>query len=90
MDLALCTYTHQSIFGERIQQELDKYTLQKLNGEKGHLLLKISREKTGWTEDRPLKARIVVDGVSWVEEDEPICTLGKTESSPGQFGWLLP
>lgn len=90
IDLALCAYTHQSIFGERIQQELDKYTLQEVNGEKGHLLLKISREKTGWTEDRPLKARIVADEVSWVEEDEPVCTLGKVESSPGQFGWLLP
>lgn len=90
MDLTNCTYTHQSIFGERIQKELDKYNLQKINGEPGHYLLTISREKAGWTEDKPLKARLVADGISWVEEENPVCTLGKEEGSPCQFGWLMP
>lgn len=90
LDLAFCVYTHQSIYGDRIQQELGKYELQAVDGEPGHYVLKISREKTGWTKDTPLKLRIVADGISWVPEEEPVRTLGKVEGSPGQFGWLLP
>lgn len=90
LDLAFCVYTHQSIYGERIGQELDKYELVAVAGEPGHYVLKISREKTGWIKDTPLKLRIVADGVSWAEEEDPVCTLGKVEASPGQFGWLLP
>lgn len=90
LDLAFCVYTHQSIYGERVQQELGKYELQAVAGEPGHYVLKISREKTGWIKDTPLKLRIVADGVSWVKEEDPVRTLGKVEASPGQFGWLLP
>lgn len=88
MDLEHCAYTHQSMYGQRVDQELRKYQLQELAH--GHYLLKISREKVGWTEDVPLKARIVADGESWVMEDDPVITLGKMEGSPGQFGWLMP
>lgn len=82
--------THQSVFGEKIKQELDKYQIMRtdMNGER--ILLTISREKAGWTKDRPLRARIEADGVSWIEEDEPCHTLGKADTSPGEFGWFLP
>ena len=90
LDLAFCVYTHQSIYGERIQQELGKYALKAVDGEPGHYVLKVSREKTGWTKDTPLKLRIVADGISWAVEEAPVRTLGKVEASPGEFGWLLP
>jgi len=86
--------THQSVWGDKIQQELDKYQLLMSQPEQGHYVIAISREKTGWTEDRPLRVRIaalVATGwKSWKYDDDPVSTLGKFSASPGEFGWLMP
>lgn len=86
--LANSALTHQSIFGDRIERELGKYELVSAEQEMGHYLLSISREKCGWTEDRPLRVRIAAGEVSWIYDEEPVHTLGKSEASPGEFGWL--
>lgn len=88
--LAACALSHQSVFAEKIQTELEKYQLLQAEPQKGAYLLAISRKGTGWTADKPLKARIEANGVSWIREDAPVHTLGKPDASPGEFGWFLP
>lgn len=83
-------YSHQSVFGEKVPCELDKYKLIASEPSEGHYILTVSRKKAGWAEDRPIRALISADGVSWIKDDEPVHTLGKHETSPGEFGWLLP
>ena len=83
-------YTHQSVFGERVPCELDKYKLIASEPSEGHYILAVSKEKAGWTEERPIRALILADGISWIKDDEPVHTLGKQDTSPGEFGWLLP
>ena len=83
-------YSHQSVFGEKVPCELDKYKLIASEPSEGHYILAVSRKKAGWAEERPIRALILADGISWIKDDEPIHTLGKHETSPGEFGWLLP
>ena len=82
-------YTHQSIFGERAIEELAKYELVLSEPSIGHYILAVSREKSGWLENKALRVSIRADGVSWIKDDEPVHTLGKEDASPGEFGWLL-
>ena len=88
LKLAGWALTHQSVFGDKIQQELDKYRLIVL--EPGHYMLEISRNKTGWTKDTPLRMHVSADGESWVKDDDPVHTLGKADASPQEYGWLVP
>ncbi len=90
LSLTECAISHQSVFGEKIDEELGKYELLLSEPDEGHYLLAISREKVGWNQDRPMKARIEADGISWIKEDAPVHTLGKEQASPGEFGWFLP
>ena len=80
--------SHQSIWGEKIQEELEKYELVKSEPEEGHYIVAISREKVGWTKDQPLRVMIAANDVSWIYDDDPVHLLGKNDISPGEFGWL--
>ena len=80
----------QSVWGEGIGRELDKYQLLAYEPERGRYLVAIPREKAGWTQDRPLRMMLAADEVSWIHDDDPVHTLGKNEYSPGEFGWLRP
>ena len=90
IQLTSSVYTHQSIWGERANMELSKYELVLSEPEKGHYILSISRRECGWMEDKPLRAKIAADELSWIYDDEPVHTLGKLDASPGEFGWILP
>ncbi len=81
-------YTHQSIWGEKALAELEKYQLLLADPDTGHYILVVSRKKTDWTEERPIRVLISADGKSWIKDDEPVHVLGKTDASPGEFGWL--
>ena len=84
--LSMWATTHQSIFGEKVQQELDKYQL--LVSEPGHYLIAISRKSVGWEENRPIRVMMAANDQSWIYDDEPVHLLGKNDISPGEFGWL--
>ena len=84
--LSMWATTHQSIFGEKIQAELDKYQL--LVNEPGHYLIAISRKNVGWEENRPIRVMLAANEQSWIYDDEPVHLLGKNDISPGEFGWL--
>ena len=82
-------YSHQSIFGERAKEQLDQYELLLSEPSKSHYIVAVSKEKTGWNEDKPLRAKIVSNNISWVKDDDPVYALGKDDISPGELGWLL-
>ncbi|MBE6917951.1 MAG: hypothetical protein E7470_08655 [Ruminococcaceae bacterium] len=84
--LSMWATTHQSIFGEKIQAELDKYQL--LLNEPGHYLIAISRKAVGWEDHRPIRVMMAANDQSWIYDDEPVHLLGKNDISPGEFGWL--
>lgn len=86
--LVECALTHQSVFGDKIQKELDKYRL--TVGENGDVVLSISRKAVQWTDDCPIRMFISADGESWVKDDDPVHTLGKEDASPMEYGWLVP
>ena len=59
-----------------------------------HFTITLKRTDIGWIEDKPMKLRIgheegEHDSI-WAKEPNPIHHLGKSEVSPGQFGWLIP
>ncbi len=59
-----------------------------------HFTITFKRTDIGWTEDIPFKLRIGHEIKShtsiWAMEPNPVHHLGKSEVSPGQFGWLEP
>ncbi len=88
--LSECAVSHQSMWGDKITQELAKYHLLHNDPATGHYVLAIDRQAVGWTEDRPLRMALTVNGVPWMADDQPVRTLGKFDASPGDFGWLMP
>lgn len=84
--LSMWATTHQSVFGEKIQEELDKYRM--TVNEPGHYLITISRKEVGWEEDRPIRMMMAANDRSWIYDDDPVHLLGKNDISPGEFGWL--
>ena len=87
--LASTVLSHQSVFGDKIDQELAKYKLETSEEDGVWYRLTISRKKSGWTHDSPIKMRIAVNGTPWKNEHEPTRTLGKIDLSPGEFGWVI-
>lgn len=85
--LAPCVITHQSVWGQRIDEELNKYDVTIVSDRIYRVT--ILREKVGWNTDRPIKFRLKADNCSWIQEEQPVVSLGKDEMSPGEYGWLL-
>ena len=91
VELSLNCYTHQSIFGNKIKMELDKWAVRAIPSSGTHIKVRLKRTDCGWTENTPYKISIATeDGVLWNSESEPVSTLGKSDISPGQFGWIIP
>ncbi len=90
IELTESSITHQSVFGEKKAQELAKYEFLDADASEGRYVLAVSRKLSDWTEDKPLRARIAANDVSWIADDEPVHSLGKEFASTGEFGWLLP
>ncbi|MBQ2897162.1 MAG: hypothetical protein IJE46_02430 [Clostridia bacterium] len=59
-----------------------------------HFIVTLKRTDINWTKDIPMKLRIGHEigrfTSIWAQEPNPVCTLGKGDVSPGQFGWLMP
>lgn len=90
LSLSRWALSHQSVWGGKIQQELDKYELILSEPAESHYIVAISRQKTGWTGDKPLRVMLTVNETSWKYDDDPVYELGKNDISPGEFGWLMP
>ena len=88
ISLSRYALSHQSIFGDRIAEELSKYKLLVSEPENGHYILAIDRERAGWRDDKPLRVMLAINDVSWIYDDDPAYYLGRNDISPGEFGWL--
>ncbi len=97
MDFTIECRSHQSVFGDKADSMLEKYTLTVAqNGERTTNHLTVSRDMAGWTENKPFRLRFGVrnpgdvDFVFWQSEDELISHLGKNYSDPRAFKWIIP
>lgn len=87
--------SHQSVFGEKIETELSKYQLTCVDVSQSHYIVTVDRKDVDWQEERPVKLRVAVwegewqtDGI-WKKEEDPVCTLGKSNQSPEEYGWVF-
>lgn len=84
-------FMYNSLFGERQKREYAKYSqLLSLENSGTHHLLTLSTDAIGMDTIRPFKLKIKAGNISWCCEDAPTYTLGKSEVSPNEFGWILP
>ena len=91
LSLGAFVLSHQSVWGEGIGAELSNYRLEtkSLNGMAEHYLsVKIPTDK--WNGKTAIRLNIIVGGVAWKRDSDPVRTLGKADVSPGDFGFLLP
>ncbi len=86
--------SHHSVFGEKIEKELSKYTLEVTEKDGGGLIYTVSADRAacGWTEDRSLRLSVsVADRYYWHEStDDPADPkLAKWGEIPSLYGWLI-
>lgn len=76
-------------------EKLEKmWNITKIPSDGMHFVITLKRTDIGWTKDTPMKLRIGHEKSGhtslWAQEPHPVHYLGKSEVSPGQFGWLMP
>lgn len=92
---------HQSLFGKRAADELEKYSVTTREcGERVQNLVTVSRSSVGWIKEAPMRLRVAVfedtDVISdetrkfWIRSDEVAVLLGKPSADPKTFKWLIP
>ncbi len=86
--LSAGVYSLLSLWGERMEEELSKYEIREWDPSAEKYLIAIDRTRVDWTEDRPIRLMIAANDKSWIYDDDPVHVLGKSEISPGEFGWL--
>ena len=89
--LGPCVLSHQSVWGEGIEEELSNYHVESdfNDGVANHLLsVKIPEGK--WNGKTAIRLKITIGNHSWKSDSDPVRTLGKYDISPDEFGFLLP
>ena len=79
---------YYSLFGERITEELAKYS--DITAIKDGWRLEIDLSKFGMTKPVPFKMRILAGGVSWITSEDKFTTLGLHQVIPDEYGWMIP
>ena len=79
---------YYSLFGDRIQGELAKYT--DVTAIEGGWRLGVDLEKFGMKRPVPFKMRILAGGVSWITSDDKFTTLGLQQVIPEEYGFMIP
>ena len=91
LHLGPCVLSHQSVWGEGIDEELSGYHVESSfkDGVANHLLsVKIPEGK--WNGKTAIRLKITIGNHSWKSDPDPVRTLGKYDISPDEFGFLLP
>jgi hypothetical protein len=84
-------YSHQSLFGEKIEKELSKYSLKATeNGDTVSYELKMNRKATCWTENTPFRIRMKVGGAPLKKTKIGLRLLAKWEEYPDTHVWVIP
>ncbi len=90
--LASAATSHQSLFGEKVEQELAKHRLEREEREDGSVLYRVftavSKEK--WNRKTAIKLRITIGGKKWITSADPVMTLGKYSDVPDEYGFIVP
>ena len=83
--------SHQSVYGDGIDEELSNYTVESKFGEgfAEHLFTaKIPEGK--WNGKTAIKLALRIGGKPWKYDADPVRTLGKGDVSPDDFGFIMP
>ena len=92
-------YMFNQMFGERADEQLYKWrNTEILSSEKLHLRFTLDTDELGLDAIRPMKMRFMVNDVEkWCTGKRPIgtdimpmITLGKYDTIPDEFGWIIP
>jgi hypothetical protein len=84
-------YSHQSLFGEKIEKELSKYSLKATeNGDTVSYELKMNRKATCWTDNTPFRIRMKVGGAPLKKTKIGLRLLAKWEEYPDTHVWVIP
>ena len=91
-NIRLDTYamSHQSAYGKRAEEELALYRYECIedgNTTKTSLWREIPKKK--WDKNGAFKMKLVVDGVSFKNDPDPVITLGKGNSSPEDYFFVV-
>ena len=84
--------SHQSLFGEKIDEELAKHRLAREVREDGSVLYRVFTRvpKEKWNRKTAIKLRVTIGGKKWIESEDPVQTLGKFNAVPDEYGFLIP
>ena len=92
-------YMFNQMFGERADEQLYKWrNTEILSSEKLHLRFTLDTDELGLDAIRPMKMRFMVNDVEkWCTGKRPsgtdimpMITLGKYDTIPDEFGWIIP
>ncbi len=84
-------YSHQSLFGNKIEKEISKYSLKAYeNGDTVSYELKINRKSAGWTKNIPFRIRMKVGGAPLKKTKIGLRLLAKWEEYPDTHVWVIP
>ena len=90
LSLGTNVLSHQSVYGKMIEEELSKYNVESKfdSGTEYVFSAQVPVEK--WNQKTAIRLSIRIADVAWKEDLDPVRTLGKTDLSPNDFGYLLP
>ena len=89
--LGECVLSHQSVWGEGINEELSRYHVESsFNGGVANHLLSVKIPEGTWNGKCAIRLKIIIGNQSWRNDPDPVRTLGKHDLSPDDFGFLLP
>ncbi len=91
LQLGYCVLSHQSVYGDLVDEELSKYKVESKfeNGKAEHLFSAVI-PKDKWNGKCAIRLKITINGKSWKTDEDPVITLGKSNLSPHDFGTLFP
>lgn len=84
--------SHQSLFGDGIKAELAKHRLEREERENGQVLYRVftAVPSKKWDRKTAIKLRITIGCKKWIASEDPVITLGKMNSVPDEYGFLIP
>ena len=84
-------YSHQSLFGEKIERELSKYSLTVKKQDLGTTyVLKLDRASADFTKDAPFRLRMKVGGTPLKKTKIGLRLLAKWDEYPDMHIWVIP
>ena len=89
--LGSCVLSHQSVWGDGVEDELSKYHVESSFDDRiANHLLTVKIPDGTWNGKCAIRLKITIGEHSWKNDPEPVITLGKHDLSPDDFGFLLP